>query len=110
MSKLLHLLGEGGLDALSRLIVSEKAEGGGIDAMKESVVTMQQDLDELLRQTSLRNEEVDEMFEDLSDKQVKLKEEIVRQGEAIRDLTNLVRDFEQEIVRQGEAIRDLTNL
>ena len=110
LSNLIKLLGEGGLDALNRLIDSEKKEGGGIEAMEENVISLQQDMDEMLRQTNLRNEEVDEMLDDLVDKQTKLKEEILRQGEAIRELTTLIEDMERQIKLLKEKVAHLDNI
>ena len=79
MTEMLKLLGGGGLDALSRLVESEKKEGGGIEAMKEEVTSLQDNLEDLIRQTQTRNDEVDDALEDLSTTQTRLKEEILRQ-------------------------------
>ena len=110
MTELVKLLGGGGLEALNRLVASEKKEGGGIESMKEQVTTLADDLQELLRQTSRRNDEVDEMFEDLNEKQQRFKEEILRQAETIKELSLQIEDNAKEIKLLKEKVAHLENI
>ena len=110
MTNLVKLMGGGGLDALNRLVQSEKKEGGGIESMKDQVTTLSDDLQELLRQTSARNEEVDDMFDDLNDKQQRIKEEILRQSETIKELASQLDDQSKEIKLLKEKVAHLENI
>jgi len=110
MGELVKLLGGGGLDALNRLVESEKKEGGGIEAMKEEVTSLQDNLEDLIRQTQTRNDEVDDALEDLSTTQTRLKEEILRQTETIKELSTQIEDNLREIKLLKEKVAHLENI